>query len=171
MSTKLNGSKYCLVSLKIKSNISHFFYTQLNVKSVLFQTVHFSISTQFKCQTVLFDPWIGPCQVLPLQARGVLRIPQTFSLTGTSPSDYLKSYPRHSLEKSYPSAEMSSVYSTALTDSTRWGSSSGKCQVLFHCNYSHVHSGLECQSLLESHLWIQYIDLVSLFNGIVTFLG
>ena len=45
MSTKLNGSKYCNVSLTIQLNISHFF-TQFNVKTVLFQTT-------------LFDPSIG----------------------------------------------------------------------------------------------------------------
>ena len=35
---------------------THFFfaYTQLNDQTVLFQTFQFSISTQFKCQTVLF---------------------------------------------------------------------------------------------------------------------
>ena len=42
--------------------------------------------------------------------EGVLCIP------GTSPSDCLVSYPRHSLVGSYPSAEMQLVYSTAPTD-------------------------------------------------------
>ena len=46
-----------------------FVYTQLNVKTVLSQTIQFSISTQFKYQTVLFDPYIGPYQVLPLRAK------------------------------------------------------------------------------------------------------
>ena len=35
--------------------------------------------------------------------KGVLHIPQ-ISTTGTSPSDDLASYPRHSLGESYPSA-------------------------------------------------------------------
>ena len=45
--------------------------------------------------------------------EGVLCIPQSSSITGTSPSDCLVSYPGHSLGRgSYPSAEMQSVYST-----------------------------------------------------------
>ena len=34
------------------NSINHqsFIYTQLNVKTVLFQTIQFSINTQFKCQ-------------------------------------------------------------------------------------------------------------------------
>ena len=48
--------------------------------------------------------------------EGVLRIPQGPSITGTSPSDCLVSYPGRSLEGSYPSAEVQSVYSTAPAD-------------------------------------------------------
>ena len=46
--------------------------------------------------------------------EGVLRNPQRFSITKTSPSDYFVSY-QHSLDGggSYPSAEMQWVYSTA----------------------------------------------------------
>ena len=51
----------------------------------------------------------------------VLHIPQSSSIIGASPSDYLVSYPGHSLEKeSYPSAEMQSVYSTAPADWDTW---------------------------------------------------
>ena len=45
--------------------------------------------------------------------NGVLRIPQSFSITGASPSDCLVSYPGHLLGESYPSAEVQSVYFTA----------------------------------------------------------
>ena len=46
--------------------------------------------------------------------EGVFCIPQSPRITGTSPSDCLVSYPRHSLTGgSYPSAEVRSVYSTA----------------------------------------------------------
>ena len=49
--------------------------------------------------------------------EGVLRIPQSSSITGTSPSDCLVSYLGHLLrEGSYPSAEMQSMYSTAPVD-------------------------------------------------------
>ena len=44
-STKLNGSKYCNVSLTIQLNISH--YKWLNNQTVLFQTIHFSTSHLF----------------------------------------------------------------------------------------------------------------------------
>ena len=43
---KLNGSKYCYVSLTIQSVSQSFVYTQLNVTTVLFQTIQFSISAQ-----------------------------------------------------------------------------------------------------------------------------
>ena len=69
--------------------------------------------------------------------KGVLCIPQSSSITGTSLSDYLVLYPGHSLGGSYPSAEVQSVYSTALMhfDSTCWETQRGvrfsSCEV--HC--------------------------------------
>ena len=48
--------------------------------------------------------------------EGVLCIPQSFNITGASPSNCLLSYPRHSLVRavgSYLSGEMQLVYSTA----------------------------------------------------------
>ena len=48
--------------------------------------------------------------------EGVLDIHQSSSITETSQLDCLVSYPGHSLEESYPSAEMQSVYSTAPTN-------------------------------------------------------
>ena len=54
--------------------------------------------------------------------EGVLRILQSSSLAGTSPSDCLVSYPGHLLGGgSYPSAEKQSVYSTAPADWARSG--------------------------------------------------
>ena len=72
-------------------------------KTVLFWTVQLSSSV---CILVLFDPEIGLYQVLPLRARvdlrvmamkGVSHIPQSSSITGTSPSNCLVSYPGHLL--------------------------------------------------------------------------
>ena len=51
--------------------------------------------------------------------EGVLRIPQSFIITGTSPSDCLVSYLGHSLEGFYPSAKEQSVYSIAPADWAR----------------------------------------------------
>ena len=75
---------------------------------------------------VLFNPWIGPLSGATILGQsgpgsdgneGVLRIPLSSSITGTSPSDCLVSYPGHSLGGgSYPSAEKQSVYSIALAD-------------------------------------------------------
>ena len=48
--------------------------------------------------------------------EGVFCIPQRPSITGTSPSDCLVSYPRHLLGEFYPSAEVQSVYPTAAVE-------------------------------------------------------
>ena len=74
---------------------------------------------------VLFDPQVGPLSgaTTPDQSgtgsnvnEGVPHIPKSFSITGTSPSDYLVSYLGHSLGVSSPSAEKQSVYSSAPAD-------------------------------------------------------
>ena len=89
----------------------------------------------------------------------MLRIPQNPSITGTSPSDCLVSYPGHSLgDGSYPSAEVQSVYSTAQAEWTKtfsksksavvykmyrsvYASNFGEVSHQFHmlCNKSHNH--------------------------------
>ena len=46
----------------------------------------------------------------------VLCISQSSSITGASPSDYLVSYPGHSLWGSYSFAEIESVYPTTSTN-------------------------------------------------------
>ena len=64
---------------------------------------------------------------------GVLRILQSSSTAGTSPSDCLVSYPGHLLGVSYPSAEVQSVYSTAPAD---WASRDWNRKTLFgNLNY------------------------------------
>ena len=77
---------------------------------------------------VLFNLLIGPYQVLSRQARvdlgamamkGLLRIPQNPSITGTSPSDCLVSYPGYLLGWVYPASEVQSVYFTATVDCAR----------------------------------------------------
>ena len=117
-------------------------------KTVQFQTIQFSISTHFSSIKPIDRALSGA--TTPGQRglesngnEGVLRIPQSSSITGSSPLDYLVSYPLveglplcrekvgvfnspnrlgHSLEReSYPWAEMQSMYSTAPTDwATRW---------------------------------------------------
>ena len=64
--------------------------------------------------------------------KEVLHIPQSTSISGTSPTDCLVSCTGYSLGGSYPSAEVQSVYSTAPAD---WVIISVKLQFLqpLHC--------------------------------------
>ena len=87
-------------------------------KTVIFQTIQFSISMQFSFIWFIDRALSGattPGQSGPGSGgyEGVLHIPQNSSITGTTLSDYLVSYPGHSMEGSCPSAEMHLAYSTA----------------------------------------------------------
>ena len=95
----------------------------MNIKTVLFQTIQFSISTQF-CSIWPKDRTLSGASTLGQSGSGrdgnkeVIRIPQSPNITRTSPSDCLVSYPGHSLrERSYPLAVMQLVYSAA---SAKW---------------------------------------------------
>ena len=90
-----------------------FVYTQLNIKTVLFQTIQFSISTQFSYIWPIDRTLSGATTLRQSGSgsddnKGVLHIPQSSGITGTSPSDCFVSYPGHSLGESYES-----VYSVA----------------------------------------------------------
>ena len=95
-------------------------------KSFLFQAIQFSQSIQtiqfsISTQLVLSNPDRALSgATIPGQSglgsngnEGVLHIPQSSSITGTSPSDCLVSYLGHSLGASYPSTKVQSVYSIA----------------------------------------------------------
>ena len=66
----------------------------LNVKTVQFQTIQFSISTQFSSIRPIYRTLPGAIIPRPRSDgdEGVLRIPQSSSITGTPPSDCLVSY-------------------------------------------------------------------------------
>ena len=66
----------------------------LNVKTVLFQAIQFSIITQFSSIWPIDRTLSG---VKSDGNKGVFCIPQSSSITGTSPSDCLVLYPGHSL--------------------------------------------------------------------------
>ena len=90
-------------------------------KTVLFQAIQFTISTKFSSIWPIDKTLSGattPGQSGPGSdaKEGLLRISQSSSITGTSPSDCLMSYHGHSLGESYLSAEKLSVYSTAPAD-------------------------------------------------------
>ena len=107
------------VSANFLPNFHYTLHTVLMSKTVLFQAILFSISTQFTSIWPL-DRTL-PAATTPSQGgpgsngnEGVLRIHQSSSITRTSPSDCLVLYPGHWLGGgSFPSAEMQSVYSTA----------------------------------------------------------
>ena len=99
--------------ITFETNLNSFFGSQLNDQTVLFFTIQFICS-----HSVLFDPYIGPYQVLLLRVRvdlGAMVMKEYSSITRASPSDCLMLYPGHSSGKSYFSAEIHSVYSTAPT--------------------------------------------------------
>ena len=97
-----------------------FVYTQLNVKTVPFQIIKFSISTQSSSiepidRALLGATTPGLSGTGSDSNEGVLCIPQSSSTIGTTPSDCLVSYSGHSPVGMgyYLFAEMQSVYSTA----------------------------------------------------------
>ena len=72
------------------------------LKTVLYQTIQFSISTQFisiwRIDRALSDATtLGQSGPGSDGNKGVLRIPQSSSITGTSLSDCLEWYPGHLL--------------------------------------------------------------------------
>ena len=95
----------------------------LNVKTVLFQAIQFSLSIEFSSiwpidRTLSGATIPGQCRPGSYDNEGVLCIPQSFRITGTSPSDSLVSLSGHSLGDgwSYPFVKKQSVYSTAPVD-------------------------------------------------------
>ena len=88
----------------------------MNIKTVLFQTIQFSSIWPID-RTLSGAPTPGQSGLGSDGNERVLRIPQSFTITGTSSSDCLVLYLGHSLvEWSYSSAEIQSVYSIAPAD-------------------------------------------------------
>ena len=109
----------CITNNPIKHQ--SFIHTQLNIKTVLFQTIQFSINTQFSSIWPIdrtLSSTTNPGQSEPGSDgnKEVLHIPQSSSITGASSSDCFVSYPGHLLGKSYLYAEKQLVYSTAPTN-------------------------------------------------------
>ncbi len=82
-------------------------FTNLNVKTVLFQVIQFNISTQFSSIWNI-DRTLSVATILGLSGpesndnERVIHIPQSSSITGALSSDCLVSYPGHSLGESFP---------------------------------------------------------------------
>ena len=114
MSSQFNYQKHFY--FKLFSLLKQFYFkqfsssTQLNVKTVLFQVIQFSISMHFISISLIDRTLSGattPGQSGPGSDgnEGILYIPQSSSITGASPTDCLVSYPGDSLRGSYPSPE------------------------------------------------------------------
>ena len=125
-SAKLNGSKYCYISLTTQLNISYRFKHSDQI--VLFQTIQFSINHLFTLNLNVSNIWPIDKTLSDATTPGqnesgsngnesVFSILQSSRITGASPSDCLMLYPGYlSGGGSYPSAEMQSMYSTAPAD-------------------------------------------------------
>ena len=92
--TQLNDKTVLFQTIQL--SISIFFLHTVKWKAFLFQIIQFSISTQFKCQKVHFDRSAAtpPGQSEPGSDcnEWVLSIPQSSSITGTSPWECFVSY-------------------------------------------------------------------------------
>ena len=102
----------------------------LNVIAVLFQAILFNISTLFSPISRIDRTRLGattPGYNRPESDgnKGVLRISQTASIIGSTPSDCLVSYIKDTRWGTYPTAEMRSVCPSAPADWTNknqeWG--------------------------------------------------
>ena len=113
---------YCFqVLLRITDNSYLIPNPFLYIKTILFQTSQFTMSTQSSSiwpidWTLSGATTLGQSRPGSDGNKGVLRIPLSSSVTGASLSDYFMSNVGHSLEESYPFAGMQSVYSVAATD-------------------------------------------------------
>ena len=95
--------------------------TQLNVKTVLFQTIQVIISTQFSSvwpigRTLSGATTLDHVHLGVMAMKRYSAIPQTPALLEPHNQICLVSYPEHPLGESYLSAEMRSVYSAAPVD-------------------------------------------------------
>ena len=123
-------------------------------KTVPFQTIQFSISTQFSFiwpidRTLLGATTPGQSGLGSNGNKEVFCIPQSSRITGASPSDCLVSYPGHSLGESYPSAEIQLVYSIAQVD---WARLQRGDSILLKA------------PKLEPHQWMQFSVILSTAN-------
>ena len=93
--------QFCFKKFSLAQLHCFFVYTQLNIKRVPFQTIHFIINIQFYFQTVLLgikDRTVSdattPGHSAPVSnhSDGVLRIPQSSSINQASPSYCLGLY-------------------------------------------------------------------------------
>ena len=112
--TQLNDFNYCFVSLTILLNISHLL-TQINYQTVLFQTTQFSIRHLFALRLNFKMFYLTNTLYLGTMAnKGYSAFPEAPVLLEFSIKLFCVISRTLVGGESYPSAEMQSVYSTAL---------------------------------------------------------
>ena len=99
------------------------------MKTALSQTIQLRIRTQFSSiwhidRTLSGATTPGKSGPGNDGNKGIIRIYQSSHITEASPPNSLVSYPGHLLKESCISAEMQSMYSTALADRAQWWNSS-----------------------------------------------
>ena len=120
-------------------------------------------------RTLLDATTPGHCGSRSDSNKGVLRIPQSSSITGASPSDCLISYPGHSLGECYPSAELQSMYFTVPADWPLVGLAWFICLMAYQQLMG--YSMLEFNWFLTiMHNYIFNVPLLSFFNRTVFFI-
>ena len=140
------------------------------LKTVLFQAIQLSISMHFSSIWPI-DRIQSGATTLGQSRPGsdgnevVLCIPQSSSITGTSSSDYLVSYPGHLLEGSSPSVKVQSVYSTAPVD---WAIHCGVLPPLqgssLHILQPQQNGQFTYITLLLKHFYFKLFSLVKQFS-------
>ena len=126
----------------------------LYILLVLLKTIRFSISTHFSSFCPI-DRTLSGVTILGQRGNGsdvneeVLSISQSSSITGTSPSDCLVSYPEHSFGESYLYAEMQSyilrIWATETLNDVQYESR-------YHQNIIMVQNGFKVFILFLSKL-------------------
>ena len=87
--------------------------------------------------------------------KWVLRIPQSSSITGASPSDSFMLYEEHSLEESYSSAEKQSAYSKApayWANSHLFTQLNGQTVLLLTIQFSISHLSVDSLNVKQFYL-------------------
>ena len=135
-------------------------------KIALFQTIQFSISTQFSSiwpieRTLSGATTPGPNGPGSDGNEGVLHIPQSSSITGASLSVCLVSYPGHSLEGSYPFAEKQWVYSTVPANRAIHILGALKSDT-----HTHIHTHTHTHTCIYMYIYMYiYIYVCSVFES------
>ena len=139
-------------------------------KTVLFIAIQFSISTQFSSIRPIdrtISDTTNPNQRGPGSDgnEGILRIPQSSSITGTSPLNCLVPYQGHSLgEGSYSSAEMQSVYSASQAN---WAIEVDRLESKAILVHTHTHTHTHTHIYIYIYIYQQHRSKINFWRPCV----